>query len=64
MHLPFVPFVAGLSFEFLKASAKHQESKWIRPLILPGLWLQRITTREPDADQIEVAIVSAKAAIG
>jgi len=64
VHLPFVPFVAGLSFEFLKASAKHQESKWIRPLILPGLWLQRITTREPDEKQIEVAIVSAKAAIG
>jgi uncharacterized protein YqhQ len=64
VHLPFVPFVAGLSFEFLKASAKHQDSKWIRPLILPGLWLQRITTREPDRDQIEVAIASAKAAVG
>jgi uncharacterized protein YqhQ len=64
VHLPFVPFVAGLSFELLKLSAKYQDSSWIRPLILPGLWLQRITTREPDRDQIEVAIVSAKAAIG
>jgi uncharacterized protein YqhQ len=63
VHLPFVPFVAGLSFEFLKASAKHQDSKWIRPLITPGLWLQRITTQEPDRDQIEVAIASAKAAV-
>ncbi|MCD6024980.1 MAG: YqhQ protein [Fibrobacteria bacterium] len=63
VHLPFVPVVAGLSFEFLKASAKHQDSKWIRPLITPGLWLQRITTREPDEKQIEVAIASAKAAI-
>ena len=63
VHLPFVPFVAGLSFEFLKASAKHQDSKWIKPLITPGLWLQRITTREPDRAQIEVAIASARAAI-
>lgn len=63
VHLPFVPFVAGLSFEFLKLSAKHQDSKWIRPLITPGLWLQRITTREPDEKQIEVAIASARAAI-
>jgi uncharacterized protein YqhQ len=62
-HLPFVPFVAGLSFEVLKLSAKHQESGWIRPLVLPGLWLQRITTKEPDRDQIEVAIASANAAI-
>ncbi len=63
IHLPFVPLVAGLSFELLKLSARHQESAWMRPLILPGLWLQRITTREPDVDQIDVAIVSAKAAI-
>lgn len=64
IHLPFVPLVAGLSFELLKLSARHQESAWMRPMILPGLWLQRITTREPDADQIDVAIASAKAAIG
>lgn len=63
VHLPFVPFVAGLSFELLKLSAKHQDSAWIRPLILPGLGLQRITTRRPDADQIEVAIASARAAL-
>ncbi len=62
-HLPFVPFVAGLSFEFLKLSARHQDSMWIRPLIAPGLWLQRITTKNPDASQIEVAIASAKAAL-
>jgi uncharacterized protein YqhQ len=64
IHLPFVPLVAGLSFELLKLSARHQESAWIRPLVRPGLWLQRITTREPDRDQVEVAIASAKAAIG
>lgn len=63
IHLPFVPLVAGLSFELLKLSARHQESAWVRPLVLPGLWLQRITTREPDDAQIEVAIASANAAI-
>ena len=64
IHLPFVPVVAGLSFELLKLSAKRQDSAWVRAMTKPGLWLQRITTREPDRDQIEVAIVSAKAALG
>jgi uncharacterized protein YqhQ len=63
IHLPFVPLVAGLSFELLKLSARRENPAWIRPLVLPGLWLQRITTREPDRDQIEVAIASANAAI-
>jgi uncharacterized protein YqhQ len=63
VHLPFVPVVAGLSFELLKLSAKHQDSGWVRALTLPGLWLQRITTREPDESQVEVAIASAKAAV-
>jgi uncharacterized protein YqhQ len=62
-HLPFIPVVAGLSFELLKLSAKHQDSTWVRALTLPGLWLQRITTREPDESQVEVAIASAKAAV-
>ncbi len=63
IHLPFVPVVAGLAFEMLRFSGKHQDSKWIRPFILPGLWLQKITTREPDNAQIEVAIVSVKTAL-
>jgi len=64
VHLPFVPAVAGLSFELLKLSAKHQDSRWVRALTRPGLMLQRITTREPERDQIEVAIAAAKAATG
>lgn len=62
-HLPFVPLVAGLSFEVLKWTARFQDSVWVRPLILPGLWLQNITTREPDEKQLEVAIASIKAAL-
>ena len=62
-HLPFVPLVAGLSFEVLKATARFQDSPWVRPFILPGLWLQNITTREPDEKQLEVAIASIEAAL-
>lgn len=63
LHLPFVPVVAGLSFEVLKWTARFQDSPWVRPLILPGLWLQNITTREPDEKQLEVAIASIEAAL-
>ncbi|HAO98507.1 MAG TPA: DUF1385 domain-containing protein [Fibrobacteres bacterium] len=63
IHLPFVPLVAGLAFEILRLSGKHQDSKWIRPFILPGLWLQKITTQEPEEAQIEVALVSVKASL-
>jgi uncharacterized protein YqhQ len=62
-HLPFVPLVAGLSFEVLKFTARFQNSLWVRPFILPGLWLQNITTREPDEKQLEVAIASIEAAL-
>lgn len=62
-HLPFVPIVAGLSFEVLKITAKYQDSFWVRPFVLPGLWLQKITTQEPDEPQLEVAIASIRAAL-
>ena len=63
LHLPFVPLVAGLSFEVLKWTARFQDSPWVRPFILPGLWLQNITTREPDEQQLEVALASIEAAL-
>jgi uncharacterized protein YqhQ len=63
IHLPFVPLVAGLSFEVLKLTAKFQDSIWVRPFVLPGLWLQKITTQEPDEKQLEVAIASIRAAL-
>jgi uncharacterized protein YqhQ len=55
--------VAGLSFEFLKFSAKHVENKLVWWLIQPGLWLQRITTQEPTSDMCEVAIAALNAAL-
>jgi uncharacterized protein YqhQ len=63
-HIPLIPFVGGISYEALKASAKHADSGFVRSLILPGLALQRITTSQPDDDQVEVAISALKAALG
>ena len=58
VHLPFIPLVAGFSFEVLKISARFQDSWWGRQVVKPGLWLQRITTREPESSMLEVALIS------
>lgn len=57
-----LPLVVGIGYEFLMFSAKH-DNIITRILVAPGLWIQRITTREPDASQIEVAIRSLKCAL-
>lgn len=51
-----LPVVAGLGYEFIKFSGRYGERVWARALIAPGLWLQALTTREPDDGQLEVAI--------
>jgi uncharacterized protein YqhQ len=63
-HLPFIPIVGGLAYEIIKFSAKHSTSWWGRILIAPGLLLQKITTKEPDTSQIEVALVALRCALG
>jgi len=55
-RIALLPVIAGLGYEFIKHSAKKSENILIKGLMLPGLWLQRLTTREPSDDQIEVAI--------
>lgn len=57
-----LPLVVGIGYEFLMFSAKH-DNIVTKVLTAPGLWIQRITTREPDASQIEVAIRSLKCAL-
>jgi uncharacterized protein YqhQ len=57
-RIVLLPVIAGLSYELLKLSAKHEKSRLVRLLIAPGLALQRLTTREPDDGQLEVAIRS------
>ncbi len=51
-----LPVVAGISYEIIKFTGKHREFFLWRWLALPGVWLQRLTTREPDDSQLEVAI--------
>ena len=64
VHLPLIPVVGGISYEALKASAKNLQNPLVKLGIAPGLWLQRITTKEPDPEQLEVAIVALKSALG
>ena len=55
-RLVLLPLIAGLSYEFIRYSAKKRGKPIVEALILPGLLLQRLTTREPSDDQVEVAI--------
>jgi len=55
-----IPLVAGIAFEFIMWSAKNQGNPVVRALIWPGLQLQKLTTREPTDDQVEVAMASLK----
>ena len=60
-RLLLLPVVAGISYEALRFSGRHyKSSKWVRLLVQPGLWLQKITTAEPTDDMLEVAIASLK----
>lgn len=62
IKIPMLPIVVGLGFEFIMFAGKH-DNVFTRILSAPGLWMQRITTREPDLDQIEVAITALKSAL-
>ncbi|NTU42227.1 MAG: DUF1385 domain-containing protein, partial [Nitrospirales bacterium] len=59
-RLILIPVIAGISYEVLKLSARFQNNPFISLMILPGLLLQRLTVREPDDSQIEVAISAVK----
>ncbi len=63
LRILLIPFIAAVSYEILKFSAKHQNNVFFRYLIKPGLWFQMITTRKPDKRQIEVAITALKAVL-
>ena len=59
----FLPLIAGVSYELLRWSAKNDSSRLVKMIIAPGLALQRLTTREPDDSQLEVAIRSMEEAL-
>lgn len=62
-RIVLMPVIAGVSYEILKLSSKYKDNFFVNMLIKPGLWLQKITTREPDDEQLEVALVSIKEAL-
>ena len=53
-----IPLIAGLSYEVIKWAGRNRRKVWVRTLMWPGLMLQNLTTREPDHDQLAVAIAS------
>jgi uncharacterized protein YqhQ len=58
-----VPVIAGISFELIKFAGKNRSRGWVRAIMWPGLKLQLLTTREPDLDQLAVAIASLEAVL-
>ena len=63
-HLPLIPLVAGVSYELIKLSVHHGDKAFVRLFQTPGLWLQLITTRQPDDSMVEVAITALESAFG
>lgn len=61
--LIILPLVMGLGYEFLMYAGKHSNVRLVRMLSAPGLWMQRLTTREPSEAQLECAIVALKHAL-
>lgn len=59
-RLLLLPVVAGVSYEVLRFSGRNYNLWWVRTLAQPGLWLQKLTTAQPDDDMVEVAIASMK----
>jgi uncharacterized protein YqhQ len=58
-----IPLIAGLSYEVIKWAGKNRSKRWVRAVMWPGLMLQNLTTREPDEEQLEVAIRSLEAVL-
>ena len=58
-----IPLIAGLSYELIRLSAPRCQRGVFRIVVMPGLALQRITTKEPSDDQLEVAIIALKEAL-
>ena len=60
IRLALIPVIAGVSYEFIRLAGRS-ESPLVSALSKPGMWLQNLTTREPQDDMLEVAIVSVEA---
>ena len=62
-RIVLIPVVASVAYEVLRWGARRRDQWWIRWLFLPGIWLQAITTKQPDDSMIEVAVASMQEAL-
>lgn len=63
LRFAMIPFIAGVSFEFIRISSRESFERFLRPAIWPGLALQKITTQPPTEDMLEVAIAALEACL-
>ncbi len=63
-HLAVLPLISGVGFELLKFSGRKRHHPLVQLMSAPGMWLQRITTREPSDEQLEVALIALRHALG
>jgi uncharacterized protein YqhQ len=59
-RIVLLPVIAGIAYELIRFAGKHSGNRILMTLLAPGLWLQRLTTREPTLDQLEVSIKALK----
>ena len=60
LRLLLIPLIAGVSYEFLRFAGRH-DNVFVNIISMPGMWLQNLTTREPEDEMIEVGIASVEA---
>src|SRR4029077_15104651 len=58
-----VPVIAGVSCELIKWAGRNRRRRWVQVIMYPGLQLQRLTTSEPDLDQLAVSVASLKSVL-
>ncbi|HEX6790051.1 MAG TPA: DUF1385 domain-containing protein [Candidatus Krumholzibacteria bacterium] len=63
LRFAFIPVIGGISYEFIRLSAKERFARFLKPAIWPGLTLQKVTTSEPSDDMLEVAIAALEACL-
>jgi uncharacterized protein YqhQ len=57
-RIALIPVIAGVAYEYIRFSARHLDKAWMRAIAAPNLAMQRLTTREPDGEMVEVAITA------
>jgi len=62
-HIPFLPLISGISYEIIKLPRRNEGNLFIKMITGPGMALQRITTKQPNDNQVETAIIALKAAL-